>query len=1801
MTFLKRSLFILFLSTFIHISTGWTAVFEVTNTANDGPGSFRQALIDANNNAGPDSICFLIPETDAGFDGTVWTIQPTEELPDIEDDSTLVYGHTQGLYIRDTNPDGPEIFLDGRLAENADGFDLESNYNEISGLIISGFAYDGINIIWDSDYNWIYGNFIGTNAAGNDTLGNGIFGINIHINCEHNRIGGNEESQGNLISGNKSTGVYITGNQNIVTGNRIGTNANGSEALPNKKSGIKLLDCNFNEIGQDNLISGNIDHGIYLSNADSNIVAGNKIGTDFTGTLSVPNTDHGIYNYRSAGNLFGGLNKEESNLISGNEDFGIYLSGTESVGNTIQGNRIGTNSSVEEALPNKTGISVSRAKINMIGGREPAAANIISGNNLYGIQISSTNADSNVVKGNKIGTNITEGIKIPNGNDGINIKSGAQYNNIGPDNTIAYNGDQGIYISGSSTHYNTIYKNAIYNNTDKGIDLYGTTNQNTAAPVITGKGSVLGTSFPNATIQIYSDSTDEGRIYEGFCIADAAGNFTWEGEATGPFVTATATTSEGSTSEFSAPFRYKAEPIVVTNTMDDGEGSLRNAITLTNEYAGPDTIHFNIPDTDDGFDGTAWMIQPLSELPSIEDDYTIINGFSQSKNQGNTNEEGPEIFLNGSLTEHADGLNIRSSNNEVSGLIVSGFDNVGINIWNDGSSNRIYGNYIGTTADGNDILSNDGYGIHVHSSCNSNTIGGPESIHQNVISGNGNNGIYMSSSKHNTILNNRIGTDRTGQKALTNKDQGIMLANCAQINIGPDNIISGNTGNGIYIATSDSISIIKNRIGTNLSGSSAILNGGNGISLYNVRYHQIGGSAASEGNLISGNTLSGITINGENSRYNTIQGNLIGTNISASDTLPNHYNGIFISNARQTLIGGDEEKANIISGNIDNGIYIRYAGADSNVISHNCIGTNLAGNVALPNTKDGINIMSGASLNHIGPDNIISCNERYGVYISGSPSKFNTITQNSIYKNISEGIYLWGDTNQNVEAPEITGTGSIIGTTFPEAFIEIFSDSTEEGRWYEGTCQADADGNFVWNGNPRGPFVTATATNDSGSTSEFSDPFRYTYEPIVVINTADDGKGSLRWAIEEANKNQGTDTIFFDIPQTDANFDGTVWTIRPQSTLPWIEDDHTIMDGFSQTKNQSDTNPDGPEIMILGYDAGDYNNCFSLSGDHCIISGFIISGFDGNGIYLRDSNGSSIFGNYIGTTSTGSDTIPNQIGIYLNDSNRNIIGNAFSDMVNLISGNKHGIYITYSDSNQVCGNKIGTDISGSSAMGNTGYGIDVQFSSYNHFGGVLGNERNIISGNEQDGIRITSESSYNKIIGNYIGTDSSGTKAIGNGWRGITIYRQYCKYNQIGGTEKQSRNIISGNSGNGIQFGSETDSNLVANNYIGTDKTGLQAIPNTDNGIRLAYGSSHNFIGPDNLISGNLDSGIDIFSAETDSNLIVGNWIGLNATGQDTIPNGKYGIKMNDKTQYNLIGGESIKDRNIISGNRRDGIYIYNDSTRYNWITNNYIGTDTSGTLSLGNGKNGIEINSSDNIIGPDNKIYYNTDHGIEINDTLAQRITITENSIYSNNKQGIFIFESGNNNIEPPVIISVNDVTGTTLPNSMIEIFSDSTDEGRIYETTVTSDGDGNFTWSGTPSGPFVTATVTDGNGNTSVFSEAVELNPTPVEETDFVKIRAFSLHQNHPNPFNPQTTIAYDLMESADVTLIIYDLLGREVWQNDIGIQNTGQHQLVWHGQNQQGSQVATGIYFYQIQVTEAASGNLLYQNIRKMIFMK
>jgi photosystem II stability/assembly factor-like uncharacterized protein len=396
--------------------------FVVTNTNNHGAGSLHQAILDANATAGADTIVFNIPGPG------VKTIALRGALPNITDPVTID-GTTQPGFSGT-----PIIELNGREVTEGSGLKITAGSSTVRGLSIYSFRFSGIQIE-TAGGNVIQGNYIGTTSTGGLTPINQSTGIGIY-NSSNNKIGGTNSSERNLISGTSQIGIVIggtTSSNNLIQGNIIGLNAAGTDSLGNSSSGIEINGTN-NTVGGDvagarNVIAGNMTYKIKVTGS-GNRIQGNFIGTDVSGLRRPGGANYGSgIDVAGTNNLIGGTTPGARNIISGNPGFGIDMDGSQHL---VQGNYIGTDLTGAVALGNgSAGISVSSYSTtsapSVIGGTTPEARNVISGNGGWGnIDLhynSSPNFTGAIVQGNYIGTDLTGNVALDNPANGITISS----------------------------------------------------------------------------------------------------------------------------------------------------------------------------------------------------------------------------------------------------------------------------------------------------------------------------------------------------------------------------------------------------------------------------------------------------------------------------------------------------------------------------------------------------------------------------------------------------------------------------------------------------------------------------------------------------------------------------------------------------------------------------------------------------------------------------------------------------------------------------------------------------------------------------------------------------------------------------------------------------------------------------------------------------------------------------------------------------------------------------------------------------------------------------------------------------------------------------------------------------------------------------------------------------------------------------------------------------------------------------------------------------------------------------------
>ncbi len=465
-----------------------------------------------------------------------------------------------------------------QAVENMNGVLIAgSSYNTIGGTtaaqrnVISGSKYAGVYVVNGASQNSIMGNYIGLSASGKEALGNTEIGVYI-LDASTNKIGGATVGAGNAIGGcvsESSVGVAIWINgaaapQNVVMGNLVGLNADGSDTVHNNAAGM-YVDGSANIVGGTasgarNIISGHHFGGLFVD-GDTNVVLGNYIGTDITGIKALGNRGSGLQ-VTGSGNTIGGCTVGAGNVVSGNSGCGISLSGTigsitphEARFNRIEGNRVGTQSDGASPLGN-TGVGIlfgSSAFENAIGDTLEGAGNIIAFNDSGGVLIPT--ADPKSSGATSTNNRILHNSVFGNGCLGIDLCGGVE-NDVG----VTAN-DPGDSDDGPNNLQNAPELSAVQGGSSFAVHGSLNSTPNSAFLLEFFATPVTGNATPG-----------EGQTYLGWTrvFTDASGNAPISTTiavpvAVGRAITATATDSLGNTSEFS--------PAIVVSTTELGSAS----------------------------------------------------------------------------------------------------------------------------------------------------------------------------------------------------------------------------------------------------------------------------------------------------------------------------------------------------------------------------------------------------------------------------------------------------------------------------------------------------------------------------------------------------------------------------------------------------------------------------------------------------------------------------------------------------------------------------------------------------------------------------------------------------------------------------------------------------------------------------------------------------------------------------------------------------------------------------------------------------------------------------------------------------------------------------------------------------------------------------------------------------------------------------------------------------------------------------------------------------------------------------
>jgi parallel beta-helix repeat protein len=1045
------------------------ATFTVTNTSDAGPGSLRQAILEANaaaNVGGPDTIAFAIPATDGqhvyyrddGNPGQVtsakvtpttaatddqiadidpdylhswWVIQPATALPPTTD-AVVIDGSTQPGFTGT-----PLVELDGSLAgAGADGLDIVAGDCTVGGLVVNRFSGSGINVELEGRSGppaptvSLIGNYVGVDPTGTLAQGNGALGIFV--------VGTTGAVlQGNLASGNGAQGIELyRAHASLVAGNTIGTTAAGDQPLGNHADGLLLAESTDTRIGRtgkgdSNLISGNAGNGIAVVGNTGNVIQGNFIGTDVTGYHPIGNGRFGV---QLGGDpdptvytlQLGGSGKGEGNIISGNAWGGVFVNGA---GNVVQGNRIGLSPKDDAAVPNAgAGIFLFAQGGNTIGGAAPGAGNVIGGNAGGGIDVRS---GANVIQGNWIG--ITPfGVASFSNNTGIHVTDTAANNKIGGSlpgegNWIAGNSVQ-VSLTGPGVTYTRVQGNHIG-----------------ATPADTAAGSTEGVVLNGTSLNLIGTDGDG--------LNDAAeGNFI-------------AGNADGGVDILAG----SAGNAIAGNTIGqtaDGT-ALGNGIGILSDHAGANTI--GGPGTGNliTFNTGAGILVNQTAGTPVEGTPTILATLIESNAVIDNGGDGIALTQSGYVTL---GLNLVSGNigNGVSLVSCSGYPNTNI---------VLTGNHIGTEWTDSLPWGNGADGILV---AYSDDIG----IEGNQIASNAGYGITLQAASNNVIQSNRIGVNGDGTAGLGNR-VGVYVEAFSSNNLigGPNpgvgNVLAGNVSQVVLDGDGAGFNTVQ---GNSIGAAPAGVNVGSlhGVLLIHESFTKL------RDNFIAGNAGEGVGLFAGALPGYEIAGNAIG--LAASGTPLGNGIGVWVEGADGQHISG-----NTIAFNTGDGVRVT-DGAVNDIV----------GNQISNNGSAGVHVEGGHDNSVVG--NQVSGNGGDGVLVGSGYGML--ISSNAISDNGSLGIELRNGANLDQGPPTLTAAVTAGGSTVVTGFlsglsnrhytVEFFANDAPdpsgfgEGGQYLGSLDVDAsqDGNLAFTASLpvaglHHKYFSATTTY-GGSTSTFS-------------------------------------------------------------------------------------------------------------------------------------------------------------------------------------------------------------------------------------------------------------------------------------------------------------------------------------------------------------------------------------------------------------------------------------------------------------------------------------------------------------------------------------------------------------------------------------------------------------------------------------------------------------------------------------------------------------------------------------------
>ena len=1561
----------------------------------------------------------------------------------------------------------------------------------------------------------------------------------------------NIEVQDSVFESN-NTGITISGN---ITGVLLKNNS----VLINTTHGIVVTD-NASATLNSNTISGNLQSGIYVDSVSPGVlISGNKIGLlsdgitaqangndgiQLTGTSGVQidtntissNAGSGIQITKSAGteiknniigldyvtnttdlgNTLDGITVNDSsititsNTVAGNNRDGIRIEG-DSAGSTISGNLIGVQASGIVVGNTFAGIRV----LSLVNGINQGVTigtvpepNIIGGN-LDGIVIQESFACE--ITGNYVGIGIfgVDPLGIPNTNDGIRVE--LSNDTLMSNNWTSSNESSGIHIiegSNSSLVGNHVGYGVLGNlETAFGNVLYGIHVQGGLAHVIGGGSS--------ADANVVSGNNSDGIKIVGSEDVQIVGNFLGT-DSTGNL--ALANGGNG------LSFENTKDSLIHSNLSSGNVGSGISIVATSPELASGNKITANYVGVSKS--GLNSIANGQSGIAVFGASGTIIGVGETSLRNIISGNSGSGIVLTGAVGTEISGNYI--------GVNSNGLQKLG----NLGNGVEVLGGSIGTTIDGINLIAYNGtagsailgHGILVADSSATigNTATGRSSgnlVYRNFLDGIRITGIGATNV---AVVGNFIGTNAAGVLGLGNGGSGISIDSANGVEVGgnlpsrPTDSILGNliVGNTIGIQITNAVASDLS-LGNRVTGNVVERNKGIGILVDKSVFQSIGGSLLETANSFVRNGSDGIRIsNRENSGtagygYNSVKGNYIGTDVAGSLGLGNIGDGIaLVDSAGNTIGGNDSESGNIVSRNRSG---IRLSNAVAATLA---TGNQIIGNTLQSNKVDGIRLES-SDLNQvgtIGSGNFVWSNTGVGINILGG-SDSNVIAGNQIgtndafasLGNTTGGVVITASTLNSVQG-NLIGKNGDSGITIIRGSANIIGGSTS------------GLGNLVQNNRANGISLLLGTSGNSiqGNTVESN------ARAGISLNSATSNIINSRNIITQnatsgilvslaSNKNTITDNLIGtnEFSTTGLGNLGAGITILGSSsnTIGTVGSGNVITgnaaDGLLVTNSTSTTTATANRLTGNTVTSNHGNGISVVGSSFTILSSNVVGGLEAG-----EGNGGS--GVCLGKNSAQSTLLSNSVignarhGIELLQSSKNAIGSSKILEGNIAAKNAFdGISIsTGSTGNSILGNYLGVLADGITELGNTGDGIEINRSIGNKI------QSNIIVANAGRGVVVESAVASSLALGNVVSSNTLRGNNVG-----ISIFGS--SGTTIGGSTTATANTISANFSTGIQVDGKSTNTLVSRNLV---------TKNVGNGVDIK--DSRSTTVTSNTISTNSGVGIQLLSASGTS-LIDGNTLLLNTVDSNELS----GIVLTSSS-FNTIG--SVSKGNTITSNGSDGITI-NKASNGNDISSNRIGISVASKAAANMG-NGIFIHSSfSNLVRSGNTISNNIGAGVWITNAAAPTLStgnqILGNTISFNTADGVVVVGGGAHTIGAVSTIGQNTIisNGSSGVSLLLSTVANTLPGSTVAGNKISSNKGSGISLSGGGRHTLTSNTISSNNGDgiavASSLSNTISSNSIGGASATLANTNGISLANGSTGNLISGNTINHNILDGITV----------------------------------------------------------------------